>query len=119
MRALLPAFLERGSGHIVNVGSVAGRRALPGNAAYGASMAGLRGLHEVLVEELRGTGVAATLLEPSATDTMLWDPLEPDARPDLPDRARMLQAEDVAAAVRFLLSRPAHVRIPLMQIERG
>jgi NADP-dependent 3-hydroxy acid dehydrogenase YdfG len=67
---------------------------------------------------LRGTGVAATLLEPSATDTMLWDPLEPDARPDLPDRARMLQAEDVAAAVRFLLSRPAHVRIPLMQIER-
>jgi NAD(P)-dependent dehydrogenase (short-subunit alcohol dehydrogenase family) len=119
VRALLPAMLERDSGRIVQVGSVSGRRAFRGNAAYGASKFGLRGLHEVLVEELRGTGVGATLLEPAATDTTLWDPLDPDQDPHLPGRGAMLRPEDVAAAVRFVLTRPAHVRIPLLQIERG
>jgi NAD(P)-dependent dehydrogenase (short-subunit alcohol dehydrogenase family) len=119
IRALLPAMLERGGGRIVSVGSVAGRTALPGNAAYGASKFGLRGMHEVLVEELRGTGVAATLVEPAATDTPLWDPLDPDARDDLPARSAMLRPEDVAGAVLFVLTRPAHVRVPLIQIESG
>lgn len=119
IRALLPAFLERDAGRIVTLGSVAGRRAFPGNGAYSASKFGLRGLHEVLVEELRGTGVSATLLEPSATDTPLWDPVDPDGDPHLPDRAAMLLPGDVARAVAFVLGCPAHVRIPLLQIERG
>jgi len=119
VRALLPAMLERDSGRIVQVGSVSGRRAFAGNAAYSASKYGLRGLHEVLVEELRGTGVGATLLEPAATDTTLWDPLNPDDDPHLPGRGAMLRPEDVAAAVCWVLTRPPHVRIPLLQIERG
>jgi len=119
VRALLPAMLERRSGRIVNIGSVAGRRALPGNAAYGASKFGLRGLHEVLVEELRGTGVAATLIEPAATNTALWDPLHPDERDDLPSRSAMLRPDEVAEAVLFALTRPADVRVPLIQIEWG
>jgi NAD(P)-dependent dehydrogenase (short-subunit alcohol dehydrogenase family) len=119
LRVLLPGFLERDRGHIVTLGSVAGRRAFPANGAYSASKYGLRGLHEVLIEELRGTGVAATLLEPSATDTPLWDPVDPDADPGLPSRAAMLGPDDVARAVVFVLTRPAHVRIPLLQIERG
>ena len=119
IRALLPHMLARGSGCIVNLGSVAGRRALPGNAAYGAAKYGLRGLHEVLLEEIRGTGVVATLIEPAATDTPLWDPLAPDEREGLPSRAEMLSAEDVAEAVLFALTRPAGVRVPLIQIERG
>jgi NADP-dependent 3-hydroxy acid dehydrogenase YdfG len=76
-------------------------------------------MHEVLVEELRGTGVAATLVEPSATDTKLWDPLGPDSRDDLPSRSQMLRPEDVAEAVLFALTRPADVRVPLIQIEHG
>jgi NADP-dependent 3-hydroxy acid dehydrogenase YdfG len=119
IRALLPAMLARGRGTIVNVGSVAGRRALAGNAAYGASKFGLRGLHAVLVEELRGTGVSATLVEPAATDTRLWDPLAPDGREDLPSRSAMLRPDDVADAVIFALTRPPGVRVPLIQIERG
>lgn len=119
IRALLPAMLERGEGLIVNVGSVAGRKAFPGNAAYSASKYGLRGLHDVLLEELRGTGVRATLLEPAATDTPLWDPLDPDDDPGLPDRASMLLPTDVADAVLFLATRPANVRIPVLQIERA
>lgn len=119
LRVLLPGMIQRGRGRIVNVGSVAGRRALRGNAAYGASKYGLRGLHEVLLEEIRGTGVVASLVEPAATDTPLWDPLDPDARTDLPSRAGMLRAEDVADAVLFALTRPEGVRVPLIQIERG
>jgi NADP-dependent 3-hydroxy acid dehydrogenase YdfG len=118
-RALLPAMLARGEGLIVNVGSVAGRRVFPLNGAYAASKFGLRGMHEVLVEEIRGTGVRATLLEPAATDTPIWDPLDPDHDPALPDRAAMLSPDDVAEAVLWVATRPPHVRVPLLQIERS
>lgn len=118
-RALLPAMLGRGSGLIVNVGSVAGRRAFPSNGAYSASKFGLRGFHEVLLEEVRGTGVRATLLEPAATNTPLWDPLDPDGNPGLPNRSAMLSPDDVAEAVLFVATRPATVRIPLLQIEHA
>lgn len=119
IRALLPAMLARGSGLIVNVGSVSGRRAFPENGAYAASKFGLRGMHEVLLEELRGTGVRASLVEPGAVDTPIWDPMDPDRDPGLPARAAMLRAEDVAQAVVFLATRPAHVTVPLLQIERA
>jgi NADP-dependent 3-hydroxy acid dehydrogenase YdfG len=119
VRTLLPGMLARGDGLIVNVGSVAGRVPLAGNAAYAASKFGLRGLHGVLVEETRGTGVRATLLEPAATDTPLWDSLDPDSNPTLPDRAAMLSPDDVAEAVLFLATRPPRVRIPLLQIEHS
>lgn len=111
IRAFLPRMLERGRGHIISVGSVAGRTALPGNAAYGAAKFGLRGLHEVLAQEVRGRGVRATLVEPAATDTPLWDALDPDRRPDLPSRAEMLRPQDVARAVLFAATQPRTVEI--------
>jgi NADP-dependent 3-hydroxy acid dehydrogenase YdfG len=118
-RAVLPLMRGAGSGILVQVGSVAGRKPLPGNAAYGASKYGLRGFHEVLREELRGSGVRVTLLEPAATDTPLWDPLDPDRDPTLPDRSAMLRPEDVAEAVLFVVDRPDGVQIPYLPIERA
>jgi NADP-dependent 3-hydroxy acid dehydrogenase YdfG len=117
LRAFLPAMLSRGSGLVVNVGSVAGRVAFPENGAYSASKYGLRGLHEVLLQGIRGTGVRATLVEPAATDTPLWDAIDPDSRDDLPSRASMLQPADVARAVLFAATQPAHVRIPTIAVE--
>jgi NADP-dependent 3-hydroxy acid dehydrogenase YdfG len=111
VRTWLADMISRGSGHIVNIGSVAGRRAYPGNAAYAASKFGLRGLHEVLVEELRGTGVRVTWVEPSAVDTPLWDRFDPDARADLPCRAEMLEPSAVAEAVHFALAQPPSVTV--------
>jgi NAD(P)-dependent dehydrogenase (short-subunit alcohol dehydrogenase family) len=119
IRALLPAMLSRGTGDLVQIGSVAGRRAFPSNGAYSAAKYGLRGMHEVLLEELRGSAVRATLVEPAATDTPIWDPLDPDRAAGLPSRSEMLRAEDVAEAVLFAVTRPSHVRVPLLQIERG
>ncbi len=116
IRAFLPRMLERNSGHIVNLGSVAGRVAFPGNGAYSASKFGLRGLHEVLSEELRGTRVRATLVEPSATDTSLWDAIDPDARDDLPSRAAMMRPEQVARAVIFAIAQPPEVQLSVISM---
>ena len=118
-RAVLPAMLERGSGQIVHIGSIAGRRAFPANGAYSASKYGLRGLVEVLDAELRGTGVRTTLVEPSATDTELWDTIDRAAFPDLPARTAMLSAEAVAQAVLYAVSQPNDVAVPNLSVERS
>ena len=110
-RLWLPAMIERRSGQVVNVGSIAGRVAFAGNAAYSASKFGLRGLHEVLVEELQGTGVRVTWIEPSAVNTPLWDRFDPDGRSDLPSRAAMLFPEAVAEAVFFGIAQPESVAV--------
>jgi NADP-dependent 3-hydroxy acid dehydrogenase YdfG len=119
IRAFLPAMLEAGTGHVVTVGSVAGRVAFPGNGAYSAAKFGIRGLHAVLDQELRGTGVRATLVEPAATDTSIWDPLDPDGDPGLPDRTAMLSPDAVADTVLFAITRPPGVQIPLLAVQRS
>lgn len=115
-RALLPAMREAGRGVYLHVGSVADHHAFPGNAAYAASKFALRGLHETLLAEYRGTGVRCTLLSPGPTDTAAWDPVDPAAAPGLTPRARMLRAADVAEAVRWLATRPPHVQVDWLRM---
>lgn len=117
-RAFLPGMLERGSGHLVTIGSVAGRHAFPHNGAYSASKFGVRGLHAVLDAELRGSGVRATLMEPAATDTPLWDSIDLDRNPGLPPRAAMLSAAAVADAVLYAVTRPPEVALRTLAVER-
>ncbi|MEK6768362.1 MAG: SDR family oxidoreductase [Gemmatimonadota bacterium] len=116
LRAFLPAMIARGSGLVVTIGSIADHRAFPGNAAYAAGKYGVRGLHEVMAEELAGTGVRATLVSPGPTDTDLWDPVDPDARPGFTKRKQMLRSEDVAEAVLFIATRPDRVVVPEFHI---
>jgi len=118
IRALLPRMLARGSGHIVSIGSISGRHAFPANGAYSASKFGLRGLHEVLDVELRGSGVRATLIEPAATDTPLWDAVDYASNPGLPERSQMLAPHAVAAAVLFAIEQPMGATIKYLGIER-
>ena len=117
-REFLPRMRELGRGHFVSIGSVAGRVALPGNAAYAASKFGLRGMHAVLELELRGSGVRATLIEPAATATELWDSID-GAGYGLPPRDAMLDAAAVADAVLFAVTRPPETSIPNLLIGRG
>lgn len=117
IRCLLPKMITRGSGLIVNVGSVAGRVAYPENVSYSSAKYGLRGLHEVLVEEIKQTGLKACLLEPSATNTRLWDSINTGDNVNLPSRSEMLDPYDVAQAVAFVCNRPANVHIPVLAIE--
>ncbi len=62
VRLVLPEMRQRGSGHIVNIGSVAGR--VGTNGMYSASKFGLRGFNDGLRRELLGTGVAVSLVSP-------------------------------------------------------
>ncbi len=119
IRALLPRMLARGSGHIVSIGSIAGRQAFPGNGAYSASKFGLRGLHAVLDAELKGTGVRATLVEPAATDTPLWDAIDRALNPGLPEAGAMLKPQAVADAVVYVLTRPEATHINYLGLERS
>ncbi len=115
-RRLLPPMKSRGRGRHILIGSVADHRAFSGNAAYSATKFGLRGWHEVLEEEYRGTGVLCSLVSPGPVDTPLWDPFDPDHRDDLPSRAVMLKPSDVAEAVLWIASRPAHVGVSVLRI---
>ena len=115
-RAFLPAMRERGSGLLIQVGSIADHVGLPGNAAYAATKFALRGLHESLVAEYRGTGVRCTLVSPGPTDTRVWDPVDPDSREGFTPRARMLRPADVAEAVRWVATLPGHVQVDWLRV---
>ena len=69
IRAALPHMRRQGSGHIVNVGSVVGKRAWPYHGAYAAAKFALTGLTQALRGELAGSGVSVTLVLPASTDT--------------------------------------------------
>lgn len=119
IRAFLPEMLERGSGHIVSLGSIAGRMAFPHNGGYSASKFGVRGLHAVLDAEVRGTGVRATLVEPAATDTPIWESIDRERNPGLPTREAMLSPGAVADAVLFAITRPPEVDVRNLILERA
>ena len=117
--AFVTAMRERGRGHIVTIGSTADRQIYPENAAYAASKFGARALHEVMREELRGSGVRATLVSPGPVDTTLWDDVNPDARPGFSPRAAMLDAQAVADAVHYAVTRAPNVNVDELRLSRS
>jgi NADP-dependent 3-hydroxy acid dehydrogenase YdfG len=104
IRATLPHLLERGSGHYVITGSVAGRRALPGSL-YSATKWAVTAIGEALRSELRqmhdNTGIRVTLIEPGMTDTEFFDQRPQNALAD----------DDLARAAIYALSQPEHVDV--------
>ena len=94
-RAVLPGMLARGSGTIVNVASVLGRRGVPQIAMYGASKAAVVALGETLRAELHGTGVHVVTVMPNAANTDLLRPMLHRMKV----QARIPEPEDVAKVV--------------------
>jgi NAD(P)-dependent dehydrogenase (short-subunit alcohol dehydrogenase family) len=115
-RAFLPGMRARGHGRMITIGSIADHRSFPGNTAYAASKFGVRGLHEALREEYRGTGVLCSLVSPGPTDTSVWDAVNPDQRPGFTPRSRMLRVEDVADAVVWVAGRPDQVDVDWIRL---
>jgi NAD(P)-dependent dehydrogenase (short-subunit alcohol dehydrogenase family) len=115
-RLLVPQLRERGSGHLVTIGSIADHVAFPGSSAYAASKFGLRGMHQVIAAELAGSGVRTTLISPGPVDTAMWDAVEPESKPGFTKRKDMLHGGDVAAAVLFAVTRPPRVEVTDMRL---
>lgn len=114
VHAVVRAMRTRGRGDIVTVGSVADRTAFAGNGSYSPGKFGARALHDVVREELRGTGVRATLVSPGPTDTEIWGDLAGTGR--FPPREAMLSADAVADAVLYALTRPPAVNIDELRL---
>ncbi|HEV2075830.1 MAG TPA: SDR family oxidoreductase [Thermoleophilaceae bacterium] len=100
IRAALGHFREQGRGHFLLTGSLAGRRALPGSL-YSATKWAVTAMGEGLRQEVSGSGIRVTLVEPGMVDTPFFDsPVD-----------QALRAEDVARAIVYALSEPAHVDV--------
>ena len=104
IRATLPA-LEETQGHMLLTGSVAGRRAIPGSL-YSSTKWAITGMGESLRQEVNGTGIRVTVVEPGQVETPFFD---------TPGEGRMT-AEDIARAVMFAVSQPPHVDVNEMLI---
>lgn len=95
-RALLPAMVERGRGHVVNVASIAGFVAPRDEAVYAATKGGLVAFTESLRYELRGSGIAVTLVAPGVVATRFF---ERRGRPYERAWPRPISAQRVAEAI--------------------
>ncbi|HET7340992.1 MAG TPA: SDR family NAD(P)-dependent oxidoreductase [Methylomirabilota bacterium] len=100
-RAVLPTMVRQRAGLVLNLSSIATKRALPGSAVYTASKAAVEGFSRVLAEELRPHGVRVGVLVPGAVDTPIWDAMGAS-----PPRDKMLRPEDVARAAVLMATLP-------------
>lgn len=105
-QAFLP-HLRRGKGRIVNIGSIAGRSALPGTGAYDSSKFAVEAITDALRMELHASGIRVSLIEPGAVATAIWEKtlqeaeeLNRSSAPELRDRYTRLLSRIREEAVR-------------------
>ena len=99
IRATLPS-IQESTGHMLLTGSVAGRRALPGSL-YSCTKWAVTAMGETLRQEVDGTGIRVTLIEPGMVDTPFFD--------NRPQGA--LGPDDIARTVMFAVQQPPHVDV--------
>ena len=114
-RAALIKMRAQGSGHIVNISSVAGRSAGPTAGGYNASKWGVNGFSEALRREAHRDGVRVTVIEPGVVATELTEHI-PDEETRTNYEARVgemepLESEDVAAAIFYAVTQPRRVNV--------
>jgi NADP-dependent 3-hydroxy acid dehydrogenase YdfG len=114
-QAALPGMRSRRDGHIVNISSTAGRVANPNAAGYAATKFGVVAFSEALRREVYQHNIRVTVIEPGAVATELREHIghaEVQAATNAwAENMRQLQGSDVADAIVFCVSRPAHVNI--------
>jgi len=113
--AAVQGMAEQGSGEIVNISSVAGRQARAGAGVYNASKWAVNAFSESLRQEVTERGVRVSLVEPGAVATELTDhithPQSKQGAEQMYGSMRALQAEDIARAIVYVVTQPAHVAI--------
>lgn len=112
--AIIPRMVTRGRGHVINIGSVAGKWTYPGGAVYCATKAAVAALTEGMKMDLHGTPVRVSSVDPGLVETefsLVRFHGDAEAAEKVYRDLTPLTAEDVAHAVLFCASRPAHVTI--------
>jgi len=119
-RAVLPGMVARGRGHVINLGSVAGSYPYPGGNVYGASKAFVHQFSLNLRSDLHGTGVRVTCIEPGLAGGTEFSTVRFNG-----DQQRAsavytgvdaLGPDDVAEAVHWVASLPAHVNVNVLEL---
>jgi NADP-dependent 3-hydroxy acid dehydrogenase YdfG len=110
-RAVLPGMVARGRGHVVIVGSIAGRSAFVGGSCYAGTKHAVLGFAESLMLEVRDAGVKVSVVSPGSVATHFGGgPGDPGKRKP------QLAADDVASAVRYVVDTPPEVLVHRLEV---
>jgi NADP-dependent 3-hydroxy acid dehydrogenase YdfG len=113
-RAVVPGMVERGRGHVVNLGSVAGEITYPNGAVYCASKAAERAINDGLREDVLGTPIRVTSVDPGMVETdfsLVRFHGDADRAAKVYKGVKPLTAEDIAEVIVWTVKRPDHVNI--------
>lgn len=113
-RAVIPQMKTRGTGHIVNIGSIAGEMAYPGGNVYCATKAAVHSLSQSMNIDLQGTGVRVSNVAPGAAETNFSNTRfsgDNKKAEGVYEGYEPLKAEDIADLIVYILNAPEHVNI--------
>ena len=113
-RAVIPLMVERNSGHIVNIGSIAGHQVYQKGAVYNASKFAVKALNDGMALDLLGTNVKVSSIDPGLVETEFSEVRfhgDKERAETVYQGYQPLKAEDIADIVTFVVTRPAHVNI--------
>ena len=113
-RAVVPGMVQRGRGHVINMGSIAGRETYPNGAVYCASKAAVDRITKGLRMDVLGTGVRVSTVDPGLVETefsvVRFDG-DADRASQVYEGMTPLTAEDIAETVVWIADRPSHVQV--------
>lgn len=113
-RSLVPGMVERGRGHVINIGSIAGHQTYPQGNVYCASKAAVRAISEGLKQDLLGTPIRVTSVDPGLVETEFSEVRfhgDTTRAKTVYQGLTPLTAADVADVIFFAATRPAHVNL--------
>jgi 3-hydroxy acid dehydrogenase / malonic semialdehyde reductase len=113
-RAIVPGMVKRGRGHIINLGSIAGHETYPKGNVYCATKAAVRVLSEGLKQDLLGTPIRVSSVDPGLVETEFSQVRfhgDTERAATVYRDTVVLTAEDVAEVILFCATRPAHVNL--------
>ncbi|MFA5522310.1 MAG: SDR family oxidoreductase [Castellaniella sp.] len=118
IRLLLPGMLQRGHGHIINIGSTTGSFVFPGTAPYAAAKAGMSAAGRVMRHDLAGRNIRITEISPGRVRTGIYREAVKDAQQlsGMYEDVRTVHPEDIARCVVHALCLPEQVDISFMEV---
>jgi len=118
-RLILPGMVERGRGHVVNLGSIAGDYPYPGGNVYGSTKAFVKQFSRNLRSDLHGTGVRVTNIEPGMAESefsLVRFKGQADKADKVYENCQPLTPEDIAECVWWVCTLPDHVNINRLEV---